>query len=98
MIFTPKKPLPLHADPTSIPQFCVICNFSARSILVRCRPEAIQPIMKQSDKVTKKLEGPNSLSTLSSKPTAIRIFRVFDFQNTKFRVSRNAKRKFVWHL
>ena len=38
MIFTPKKPQPLHADPTSIPQFCVICNFSPRSILVSCRP------------------------------------------------------------
>ena len=45
MIFTLKKPQPLHADPTSIPQFCVICNFSARSILVRCRPAAIQPII-----------------------------------------------------
>ena len=45
MIFTPKKPLPLHADPTSIPQFCVICNLSARSILVCCSPAAIQPII-----------------------------------------------------
>ena len=45
MIFTPKQQLLLHADPTSIPQFCVICNFSARSILVRCMPAAIQPII-----------------------------------------------------
>jgi len=45
MIFTSKKPQLLHADPTSIPQFCVICNFSALSILVRCMPAAIQPII-----------------------------------------------------
>ena len=45
MIFTPNQPPPLHADPTSIPQFCVICNFSARSIPVRCMTAAIQPII-----------------------------------------------------
>ena len=42
IIFTVKKQLPPHADPTSIPQFCVIYNFSARSILVSCMPAALQ--------------------------------------------------------
>ena len=41
IIFTLKQPLPQYADPTSIPQFCVIYNFSALSILVSCMPAAL---------------------------------------------------------
>jgi hypothetical protein len=59
IIFTLKKPLPPHADPTSIPQFCVIYNFSARSILVSCMPAALEGFgeTKISEKLSPEFSG-----------------------------------------